>query len=127
MYQNPFINLKGMTPQEYQYLQQATQGLNNEQLQHFVMFYSGKRRDPSEILLFTILGFIIIAGVQRFMINQIGMGLLYLFTGGLCFIGTIVDAINHKTLAFEYNQKAAFESVQMVKMMFPDKGESSTE
>jgi hypothetical protein len=37
------------------------------------------------------------------------MGILYLLTGGLCLIGTIVDLINYKNLAFEYNQKVAQE------------------
>jgi len=43
------------------------------------------------------------------------MGILYLFTGGLCLIGTIVDVINHKQLAFEFNQQMAMESITMVK------------
>ncbi len=111
-----------MTPEEYQYLQHATSGLTEEQNQNFLMFYSGKRKDPQEILIYTLLGFIVVAGVQRFVTNQIGMGILYFLTGGLCFIGTIVDLINHKSLALEFNQKVAFESVQMVKMMFPEKG-----
>nr|MBP9099183.1 TM2 domain-containing protein [Ferruginibacter sp.] len=55
------------------------------------------------------------AGIQRFIIGQIGMGILYLFTGGLCLIGTIVDVINHKQLAFEFNQQMANESMAMVK------------
>jgi len=45
---------------------------------------------------------------------------------GLCFIGTIVDIINHKSLTFEYNQKAAFECAHMVRMAYPDKGSSDT-
>ena len=32
------------------------------------------------------------------------MGILYFLTGGLCLIGTIVDLVNHRSLAFEYNQ-----------------------
>jgi hypothetical protein len=47
------------------------------------------------------------------MVGQIGMGILYLFTGGLCIVGTIVDTINHKKLAFEYNQQMAIESLAM--------------
>jgi TM2 domain-containing membrane protein YozV len=54
--------------------------------------------------------------VQRFVIGQIGMGLLYLFTGGFCLIGTIVDLINHKTLANDFNRQMAYESYQMAKM-----------
>jgi hypothetical protein len=45
------------------------------------------------------------------------MGLLYLFTGGLCLIGTIVDTINHKQLCFEYNSQMARESLAMVHSM----------
>jgi len=56
------------------------------------------------------------AGIQRFMVGQIGMGILYFFTGGLCFIGTIVDLVNHKSLANDYNRQMAYESYQMVKM-----------
>ncbi|MDB5115968.1 MAG: hypothetical protein JWQ79_1460, partial [Mucilaginibacter sp.] len=53
---------------------------------------------------------------QRFIVGQIGMGILYLFTIGLCFIGSIMDLVNHKTLALEYNQKMAFESFNLAKM-----------
>jgi len=113
------INLRGMSPVEYSYLQQVMVGMDERQLQNFVMFYSGKRKSPQDILLFTILGFLGIAGIQRFVVGQMGMGILYILTAGLCFIGTIVDVINHKSLATDYNQKAAYESLQMVKMMAP--------
>lgn len=122
---NLFYNLKGITPPEYHYLNEVTNGMNEQQKQNFVMFYSGKRKDPQDILLFTLLGFIIIAGVQRFVLNQIGMGLLYFFTGGLCLIGTIVDLINYKSLALEYNQQAAFDCAQMVKTMRPNSSAES--
>lgn len=113
------INLRGMSPVEYSYLQQVMVGMDERQSQNFVMFYSGKRKSPQDILLFTILGFLGIAGIQRFVVGQMGMGILYILTAGLCFIGTIVDVINHKSLATDYNQKAAYESLQMVKMMAP--------
>ncbi|MES2651206.1 MAG: TM2 domain-containing protein [Bacteroidota bacterium] len=116
MFDSQFMALPGITPQEYSYLQTATNGLNEQQLRTFLMIYSSKRKNSSDILLFTLLGFIWIAGVQRFIVGQIGMGILYLLTGGLCFIGTIVDLINHKDLTFEYNQRMVFESLQMVRM-----------
>jgi TM2 domain-containing membrane protein YozV len=56
------------------------------------------------------------AGIHRFLIGQIGMGILFLLTGGLCLIGTIVDAINHKKLAFEYNQEMIAESIALIRM-----------
>ena len=80
----------------------------------FIMVYNGKRRKADQILLGCVLGFVLVSGVQRFMLGQIGMGLLYLFTGGLCFIGTIMDTVNHKRLTFEYNQDMARESMAMV-------------
>jgi len=42
------------------------------------------------------------------------MGLLYLFTAGLCFIGTIIDLINYQDLAFEYNRKMIMESAAVI-------------
>ena len=69
------------------------------------------------ILLATIIGFVIVAGIQRFLVGQIGMGLLYLFTAGLCFIGTIIDLINYQDLTFEYNRKMAVEAAAMIKSM----------
>ncbi len=116
MFDSQFMALPGITPQEYSYLQTATNGLNEQQVRTFLMIYSGKRKNSSDILLLTLLGFIWVAGIQRIIIGQVGMGILYLLTGGLCFIGTIIDTINHKQLAFEYNQKMVFESLQMVRM-----------
>lgn len=116
MYRNLLYNLKGITPEEYQYLQHIISGMTEQQVQQFVMFYSGKRQSPTDLLLFTLLGFFGVAGVQRFITGQIGMGILYFFTAGLCFIGTIVDAINHKNMANEHNQQAALECAQLVKM-----------
>ena len=96
--------------QEMVFLQEITKGYSDEQLKNFVLLYRSRRRDPQMILLVTILGFVVVAGIQRFMVGQIGMGLLYLFTAGLCFIGTIIDLINYQDLAFEYNRKMALES-----------------
>ena len=117
MFDAQFMSLPGISPQEYSYLQTATNGLTEQQLQTFLMVYSGKRKNPSDLLLFCLVGlFVPVAGLHRFIIGQIGMGILYLLTGGLCLIGTIVDAINHKQLAFEYNQKMVFESLQIIRM-----------
>lgn len=113
---NPFVTYPNVTYEEANFLQQMTTGLTENQMRAFVAIYGGKRRSPQDILLFTLLGFICIAGIQRFMVGQIGMGIVYVFTGGFCLIGTIVDLINHKSLANEYNQQMAYESVQMAKM-----------
>ncbi|PAW92791.1 hypothetical protein CKK33_04495 [Mucilaginibacter sp. MD40] len=116
---NPYLSLPGITTEEMAFLHQATNDLTDSQKQSFYMVYSGKRKSAQDVLIFTLIGFIGIAGVQRFMLGQTVMGLLYFFTAGFCFIGTIVDLINHQSLANEYNQKMAYESFQIVKMGGP--------
>lgn len=117
MYQDLIMNLKGINPDEVLYLEQVMKNMNPEQARTFIAYYSNKRKDAQDILLFTLLGFVIIAGIQRFVMGQIGMGLLYLLTGGLCLIGTIVDLINYKSLTAEYNQKVAYECAQLIHSM----------
>ena len=116
MYKELLYSLKGLTPEEFQFVQQIMAGMNEQQARQFVMYYSGKRQSASDLLLYTLLGLVVVAGIQRFVTGQIGMGILYFFTFGLCFVGTIVDAINHKTLANDFNQKMALESAQLVKL-----------
>jgi len=95
------------------------QGLINDfsdnQALHCANAYSSRRRDPTVILLTACVGFVAFAGIHRFLLGQIGMGLLFFFTGGFCAIGTIIDVIKHKRLAFEYNQKAAQEVAIIVR------------
>ncbi len=116
MYQNPYMGLPGMTPEELNFIQQGTAEMNEEQKKYFYMVYAGKRKNPQDILLFTLLGFVGVAGVQRFIMGQIGMGVLYLLTAGLCWIGTIVDLINNKSMTLEFNRQMAYESFQITRM-----------
>ena len=113
---NHYNAFAGITPEEMSYLQQATVGLTDTQQRNFMGLYSGKRKSPQDVLIFTLLGFVLIAGIQRFIVGQIAMGIFFLLTGGFCGIGTIVDLINHKILANDYNKDMIYESVQIVKM-----------
>ena len=96
-----------LEPDEMAYVQNMVQNFSEPQAQLFVNIYRSRRKSSQIVLLTTLIGFVFVAGIQRFSIGQIGMGLLYFFTGGLCFIGTIVDLLNYKKLAFEYNTKEA--------------------
>ncbi|MBU1013168.1 MAG: TM2 domain-containing protein [Bacteroidetes bacterium] len=98
-----------LTGFELQYVQSITADYDEAKLLKFANIYRSRRKDPQLILLTTLLGFVVLAGVQRFILGQIGMGILYLFTGGLCLIGTIVDLVNYQDLAFQYNQRMANE------------------
>lgn len=112
--ENPFLQFKSITPTEMLNLKNKTAHLSEEQLKNFTTVYASKRREAEMLLILTCAGFFGVAGIQRFLTGQIGMGLLYFFTGGLCAIGSIVDIINHKQMADEYNAKIADECVQMV-------------
>ncbi len=100
--------------EEFFYLERLTEQMTDEQINQFAAIYRTRRRDPQNVMILAILGLIIIPGLQRFYVGQIGMGILYLFTLGLCLIGTIIDLINYKDLAWKYNQEIAEEVVRMV-------------
>lgn len=111
---NILMGIPGISPEELMYLQHATASLNEDQLKNFVFLYTGKRKNTQDILLFTLLGFLGFAGIQRFVLNQVAMGIIYFLTVGFCWIGTIVDLINHKSMTEEYNQRVTRECLQMV-------------
>ncbi len=108
-----FNMIPGMDLEEMQFLKEFTKELEDSQLNTFISIYNGKRQKPDMILITALLGFFGLAGVHRFLLGQIGMGILFLLTAGLCFIGTIVDLVNYKRLTFEFNQQAAYEALRM--------------
>ena len=117
MNQNLLMSIPNIGPQELMFIKEAIKDLNDDQQSNFLMVYNSRRKDPQLIMICTLIGFIGISGVQRFLVNQIGMGILYLFTAGLCVVGTIIDLINYQKIALEYNQKMVVESIQMAKNM----------
>ena len=106
-----------LEPDEMVYIQNIVKEMNDTQFQQFANIYVNRRKDTQTILIATIVGFFGVAGVQRFLTNQTGMGLLYLFTMGFCFIGTIIDLVNFRTIALEYNVGMAQQSAALVKSM----------
>ena len=101
--------------EEQMYVAGLIKNLDDNQARNFANIYRTRRRDPQTILLLTLVGFLGVAGIQRFITDQIGLGILYLLTGGICMIGTIIDLVNYKKIAFEYNQKQANQIAVMIK------------
>jgi len=104
---NTIDYMSELEPDEMAYVQSLMANMTDYQAQQFTNIYRSRRKEPQLILLVTLLGFFGFAGVHRFLIGDIGLGILYFFTGGLCVVGTIVDLLNYKRLAFEYNMKQA--------------------
>jgi TM2 domain-containing membrane protein YozV len=107
--------LPEVSGEELVYIQNLIKDLSDEQARSFATVYRARRKDPQMILILALIGFAGFAGIHRMVINQIGMGILYFLTAGLCFIGTIVDLVNYQKLAFEFNRSAADESIAMVR------------
>ncbi len=100
---------------EQYFLTDIFKDFDEDQARDFSNIYRTRRRDPNMILLVTLLGFFGIAGIQRFITEQIGLGIVYFFTAGLCFIGTIVDLINYRDIAFDYNRRIASEVASIMR------------
>lgn len=81
--------------------------MSNEDVQQFAAAYREARRDPQTLRLMAIIGIVAVPGLHRFWVGQVGIGFLYLLTGGLLWIGTITDIVKYRELAFHYNQQAA--------------------
>ncbi len=111
--------LEGM---ELGYIQGLMKSMDEEEAALFAQVYRARRKDPQMILILTLLGFFGFAGLNRFILGQVGPGLLFFLTLGLCFIGTIVDLVNYKSLAYEFNIKMAHETLNMLSYSFPEKG-----
>ncbi len=115
---NPILlqYLYDVTPEELSVINSRVNGFSDTQVTQFCQVYKSKRKDPQLILITCLLGFVGFAGIHRFLTNNLGLGILYFFTAGLCFVGTIVDLLNHKSLAMEYNGNMIAETLTMLNM-----------
>ena len=99
-----FYTIPNLDGDELLALKQITQGYSEDKLKNFIALYKSKRKDPQTGMILGIIPFVVgIHGIQRFYYGKIGMGIVYLLTGGLCLIGTIVDLVNNKKMAVEVN------------------------
>jgi TM2 domain-containing membrane protein YozV len=90
--------------------------MDDEEARKFASVYRERRKDPMIVLLLVAFGLTVVgSGFQRFYLEQIGMGVLYLLTGGLCLVGSIMDAVNYKSLTLRYNRRQADEVAALVR------------
>lgn len=99
---------------EMRYIAKVIESMDDNKLRHFKTMYRSRRKDPMIILVMALIGLFGIAGIHRFFVGHIGMGILYFLTAGLCFIGTIVDMVNYRNFAFEYNREKALEILEQL-------------
>jgi hypothetical protein len=109
--------LPGIQIDELTYLQDITKDMNEKQAHQFYLLYQGKRKSQQDLMFMTLAGFLGVAGIQRFVTGDTGMGIAYLLTVGFCGIGTIVDLVNIKKISADFNQKQALEAFNMSKLI----------
>lgn len=115
--QQLLMMLPDLQAEELAILLDLSRNMNDTQKQQFLMLYRNKRKDRQTMLLLAAIGFLGIAGIHRFIIGDIGLGVLYIFTLGFCFIGTIIDIVNIGQLTSEFNRKQALEAAGLVRML----------
>ena len=101
--------------EEQLFLSGLISDMTDSQAQTFSVAYRAQRKDPMIFLILTLVGFVVVGGIGRFYVGSIGMGILYLLTGGLCYVGTIIDVIKYKRITFQVNQLKAQQIAIMAK------------
>lgn len=89
------------------YIQDLITGMSENQAELFTTEYRRKRKDPQSVLFAAVVGLIACPGFQRFWLAETGMGLLFLLTGGVLLMGSIIDLATYKSLALSYNRRVA--------------------
>lgn len=107
MNSSDYMMIMSMAIEERHYIETLLREAPEEQKLKYLTQYNFHRKDPKLVLVCTLLGFGLLSGVQRFLIDDIIIGIAFFLTGGFCFVGTIYDTIRYKELAFRYNKKVA--------------------
>jgi TM2 domain-containing membrane protein YozV len=95
-------------------VQMMTKGLSEQQKMMFMSQYDSVKKDPGTLLVLSVLFGTL--GVDRFMLGDMGMGILKLFTFGGCGILWLIDIFTIKGKVNEYNRKQANQILQGIKI-----------
>lgn len=69
--------------------------------------FDGPQKDPGIALVLTIIGFFFVAGLQYFYLGKYIKGILFLFTLGFFYIGTIISLFTIRNATREVNRDRA--------------------
>ncbi len=83
---------------ERSYLELVAKHTTDEQFVRFIQAYAPERKEANTTLILCILGFCGVSGIHRFYLRKIGTGIIYFLTGGLFYIGTILDILNYRDM-----------------------------
>ena len=95
--------------------QKMIEDLTDQQIMLFTSQYESVKKDRGTVLILSVL--LGTLGIDRFMIGDIGMGMLKLFTFGLCGILWLIDIFTIRGKVDDLNRKNANEIYQGIKVM----------
>lgn len=97
-------NQKYFPPEKIMYLKERLRTIDDTK---FSLISTIEMKDPTTILLISI--FLGVLGIDRFMVGDVGLGILKLLTAGCCGILTIVDwfTISKKAKDVNFNNVMA--------------------
>ena len=96
---------------------QLTEGMSEQQKFLFQTQYGAERRD--RILILVISVFLGALGIDRFLVGDVGLGLLKLLTGGVCGIFWLVDIFLIMGRVDDFNRTKAYEIAMSIRMSGP--------
>lgn len=102
-------NLKNFSPTQISDIKSKLMSLPDDKS---TVIMSLEFRDPTTILLLSL--FFGGWGVDRFLLGNVGIGILKLLTGGCCGILWLVDLINYKKMTQGYNYKKFIEAIAVL-------------
>ncbi len=101
--------LPGAALEELIFIEEITEDFSDGEREEFLLHYRDRRAREEMIVILCALGFVGFSGLHRLYTRRILLGLAFFFTAGFCFIGTIVDLINHRSITREYNRNQALD------------------
>ena len=105
--------------QELTTLAGIVRDMTDEQALYFAQGYRGRRKSTSTAYLLLLLSLLGFAGIHRFYLGSIVMGIVYLLTWGFCGIGIVVDLFITKGMTTKVNMQKASEMAMFVRSSFP--------
>ena len=92
--------------------------MTDEQALYFAQGYRGRRKSTGTAYLLLLLSLLGLAGINRFYLGSIVMGIVYLLTWGFCGIGLIVDLFITKGMTEKANMQKASEMAMLIRSSF---------
>ena len=92
--------------------------MTDEQALYFAQGYRGRRKSTGTAYLLLLLAVLGLAGINRFYLGSIALGIIYLLTWGFCGIGIVIDLFVTAGMVRKVNLRKASEMSMFVRSSF---------